>query len=169
MRRMFTAEKTGLQRWAAAVIMERSAVTSRWVSEKWEARGVLPDLAPASPPRVLIERPELMQVLYSGLQIALQRDEAEGYYMNITSPQPKVFVLWHMADGRAVPQQLTVSYNEGARWMDSGDSVDSMPLPVELVPWIAGFCEQHYRPEPRKKARYATNKDKGRMGNWRPD
>ena len=86
---MFTAEKSGLQRWAAAVIMERSPVTSRWVSEKWEARGVVPDLAPASPPRVLTDRPELMQVLYSGLQIVLQRDEAEGYYMNITSPQPK--------------------------------------------------------------------------------
>ncbi|MEY4598529.1 MAG: hypothetical protein RLZZ445_1326, partial [Pseudomonadota bacterium] len=23
--------------------------------------------------------------------------------------------------------------------------------------------------EPRKKTKYASNKDKGRMGNWRPD
>ena len=41
--------------------------------------------------------------------------------------------------------------------------------PIELLPWLASYCEQHYRPEPRKKPKYATNKDKGRMGNWRPD
>jgi hypothetical protein len=35
---------------------------------------------------------------------------------------------------------------------------------VELLPWIAEFVEEHYRPEPKKKARYATSKDKG-VGN----
>ncbi|MDP1537877.1 MAG: DUF3305 domain-containing protein [Burkholderiales bacterium] len=157
------------QRWPAAVIMVRLALTNRWASEKWEAKGVVPDLDPGAAPRVILERPESTQILFSGLQIALQRDEAEGYYMNITSPQPKVFVLWRMQETLAEPQLLTVSYNEGARWLDSGESVDGVPLPVELVPWLARYCDQHYRPEPRKKAKYATNKDKGRMGNWRPD
>lgn len=157
-------------RWAAAVVMMRTPLDNRWASEKWEVKGVLPDLDPEAPPRVLVEDADgRLEMLYPGLQIALQRDEAEGYYMNITSPQPKVFVLWRMEDGQATPQLLTVSYHEGSRWLDSGESVDGVALPIELLPWLAQFCELHYKPEPRKKARYATSRDKGRMGNWRPD
>ncbi len=167
------AAKTGtgsdIQRWAAAVVMERMAIENRWATEKWEATGVLPDLTPGAAPRVLMDTPQLTQVMFSGLDIRLHRDEAEGYYMNITSPQPKVFVLWRMGERMAEPQMLTVSYHEGSRWLDSGETVDGVPLPVELVGWMAAFCEQHYHPEPRKKVKYATNKDKGRMGNWRPD
>lgn len=158
-------------RWPAAVIMERLQLNNRWATEKWEAKGVVPDLDPKAEPRVILERPDLLQVLFSGFDIVLQRDEAEGYYMNITSPQPKVFVLWRQEEGSEwpLPQQLTVSYHEGSRWLDSGEPVDGVPLPVELLPWMARYCEENYKPEPRKKTKYASNKDKGRMGNWRPD
>jgi hypothetical protein len=120
---------------------------------------------------VILEKPDLLQLLFSGFDIVLQRDEAEGYYMNITSPQPKVFVMWRLDEdgGWARPQRLTVSYHEGSRWLDSGEPVDGVPLPVELLPWMAKYCEENYKPEPRKKTKYASNKDKGRMGNWRPD
>lgn len=166
---MSSPETTIANHWPAAVIMERVALDNRWASEQWEARGVVPDLDPKAAPRVILQRPDQMQVLFSGLTIALQRDEAEGYHMNITSPQPKVFVWWRLEDELARPQRLTVSYNEGVRWMDSGETIDGVPLPVELLPWLAQYCALHYQPEPRKKAKYATNKDKGRMGNWRPD
>ena len=156
-------------RWPAAVIMERVSLQNRWASERWQAAGVVQDRTPGAAPRVIVDGPGSRQVLHSGLVIALQRDEAEGYFMNITSPQPKVFVLWRMEGDQAVPAQLTVSYHEGSRWLDSGEPVDGVPLPAELLPWLAAYCELHYQPEPRKKPKYATNKDKGRMGNWRPD
>ena len=57
-----------------------------------------------------------------------------------------------------------MSYNEGARWADSGETVDGVPLPAELLPWVAQFVEEHYEPEPPKARRYASNKDRGRMG-----
>lgn len=166
---MSESPTTVTQRRAAAVVMMRTPLNNRWVSEKWEVKGVVPDPDPGAPPRVLLEDAGRLEMLHPGLQIVLHRDEAEGYYMNITSPQPKVFVLWRMEDGMAKPQLLTVSYHEGSRWLDSGESVDGVPLPPELLPWMAQFCEQHYKPEPRKKAKYATSRDKGRMGNWRPD
>ncbi len=165
--------QTGVQRWAAAVVMERTALNNRWASEKWEAKCVIPDLTPDGAPRVVVDTPQITQILFSGLAIRLQPDEAEGYYLNVTSTQPKVFVLWRMGEtmGRAAaePQMLTVSYHEGSRWLDSGEQVDGVPLPVELIGWIAEFSEKNYRPEERKKPKYATSKDKGRMGNWRPD
>jgi hypothetical protein len=149
-----------------AVIMEcRTLAGNRWQTEQWEAKGVMCDAAPAaSSGQVIVRNADLTQLLFPGHQIHLYRDEAEGYLFNITSPEPKVFVLWRMHDEVARPERVTVSYHEGARWMDSDEKVDGVPLPAELVPWIRGFAEQHYKPEPKKKKRYASNKDKGRMG-----
>ena len=150
---------------AVAVIMERVALNNRWQSERWEAKGVVCDFDPASgAERVIVRAEDLMQMLFPGLQIRLQRNEAEGYFLNITSPQPMVFVLWRMRNDIARPERVTVSYHEGARWMDSDERVDGVPLPPELLPWMTEFVRAHYKPEPRKPKRYASNKDKGRMG-----
>ena len=148
-----------------AVIMERTALVNRWVDEKWEAKGVVRDTSDEpSAPRVIVQREGLTQMLFPGLRVRLTRDEAEGYYLNISSPEPKVFVLWRPVDGLAKPEMLTVSYGEGTRWADSGEQVDGVPLPPELMPWMAQFVEAYYRPEPKKQKRYASNKDRGRMG-----
>ena len=148
--------------YAIAVIMERARLADRWATERWEARGVVRDSLPAgSAEQVIVRDARATQVLFPGFELKLRRDEAEGYYLNITSPQPKVFVLWR-ADGETVrPHLITVSFNEGARWMDGGESVDGIALPVDLLPWIAEFVSEHYRPEPAKKPRYASSKDKG--------
>ena len=57
------------------------------------------------------------------------RSEAEGYHLNITSPEPKVFVMWRMADAgvapAASPVVVTVSYNQAARMLDGGEQVDA--------------------------------------------
>lgn len=102
-----------------------------------------------------------MQILFPGCEITLRREEAEGYYLNLTSPQPMIFVLWRMRDEVAWPELLTVSYHEGARWIDGGETVDGVPLPPELLPWIAQYVAENYRPEPKKPPRYASSKDKG--------
>jgi hypothetical protein len=148
-----------------AVVMERAKLASPWQPYRWEARGVVRDIFPAGTrERVMLQDEQSLQVLFPGLELKLMLDEAEGYYLNLTSPQPKVFVLWRLTDEIARPLFATVSYHEGARWMDSSENVDGVPMPVELLPWIGEFVERHYRPEPEKKKRYASNKDRGRMG-----
>ena len=49
------------------------------------------------------------------------------------------------------PVMATVSYNEGTRWADSGEPLDSVALPADWLPWIGEFVEQNYVPEQRKK------------------
>jgi hypothetical protein len=146
-----------------AVVMERTVLSNRWASEQWAAIGVVRDTV-GGEPRVIVENERFTRMLFPGLRLYLARDEAEGYYLNLTSPEPKVFVLWRPVDGVARPERMTVSYGEGTRWADSGEQVDGVPIPSELLPWMAEFVELHYRPEPPKKKRYATNKDRGRMG-----
>lgn len=148
-----------------AVVMECLALRNRWAAEQWEAKGIVRDTAPAgTASRVIVSRDGLRQVLFPGLRIRLERHEAEGYYLNITSPQPKVFVLWRMREAVARPELLTVSYNEGTRWADSGEQVDGVALSGEVLEWVARYVEAHYRPEPPERKRYASNRDHGRMG-----
>ncbi|MEO7728405.1 MAG: DUF3305 domain-containing protein [Burkholderiales bacterium] len=160
------ASNPALTVYPVAVIMEcRTLAGNRWQTEQWEAHAIVPDAAPAGAGAQTISRDDkLTRVVHPGHQIRLFRDEAEGYLYNIMSPEPKVFVLWRMHDEDARPERITVSYHEGARWMDSDEKVDGVPLPAELVPWIREFAAQHYKPEPKKQKRYASNKDKGRMG-----
>jgi hypothetical protein len=146
----------GKPRFSVAVVMQRRALNNRWQSEAWEVFRVLPNYAGAPESRVVFDADSVTQWLHPGHEILLHRDEAEGYYLNVSTEQPKVFVLWRMHDEVARPERVTVSYHEGARWMDSDEKVDGVPLPVELLPWIRGFAEQHYKPEPKKPKRYAS-------------
>lgn len=145
-----------------AIIMERVRLANRWATERWEAKGVVRDLsAPGSGERVIVDSERMTQVLFPGFVLKLYPDEAEGYLLNVSSPEPKVFVMWRMREDVARPESLTVSYHEGARWMDSEETVSGVALPPDLLPWIAEFAAAHYKPEPRKKVRYASSKDKG--------
>ena len=154
---------TATRSYPLAVIMQRTVLNNRWASEQWETQGVVRDTT-GGEPRVIVEREAFRRILFPGHRLHLARDEAEGYYLNLTSPEPKVFVLWRPEEGVARPERLTVSYGEGTRWADSGEQVDGVAIPPDLLPWMAAFVEAHYRPEPPKKKRYASNKDKGRMG-----
>jgi hypothetical protein len=136
-----------------AVIMQRRALQSRWQSEAWEPVGVLVGYEGEASAQPLVDEAGITQWLHDGLHLELRRDEADGYYMNLSAGAPSVFVLWRMEDGRAVPQFATLSYAEAARWMDAGESVDRVPMPEELHGWVAGFVQRNYRPEPKKKMR----------------
>src|SRR3989441_9325820 len=104
-----------------AVIMQRRAVQNRWQSEVWEALGVLADYDAPGEARVIVEQAGATQWLYPGFEMVLHRSESEGYYHNVSTQEPRVFVMWRMEQERAVPQFVTVSYDEASRWMDGGE------------------------------------------------
>jgi hypothetical protein len=141
-----------------AVIMQRRAITNRWQSEAWEPSGVLVGDSLRGDPRLLVDGPDLQQWLHPGFELALHRDEAEGYYLNVSTDTPKIFVLWIMDGGRegvdaarGVPLQVTASYHEASRWMDAGHTMDCVPMPSEVYAWVGEYVENNYRPEPRKR------------------
>jgi hypothetical protein len=146
------------------VIMERIPLQSRWASERWQpaaveivaptpggarARDTVPGTNPCEPAGANHWR-------CHGFEIELHRSEAEGYFMNLTSPDPRIFVMWRMFDDglapAARPVLLTVSYNEAGRFMDSGEQVDGVPMLPAIADWMRGFVAVHYKPEPRRKS-----------------
>lgn len=137
-----------------AVVMERRRLANRWQSEAWAPAAVIPDIDSGdSAPRLLDEDAERTRWVHPGFELRLYRDEAEGYYLNMSAPTPYVFVMWREEDGRAAPHVVTVSYNEAARMMDGGERVDGVPMPQEIAAWVAAFAAEHYKPEPKKRSR----------------
>jgi hypothetical protein len=140
-----------------AVVMQRRALKNRWQSESWEPWSAL-ESAQRGAPRKLVDEQGLTQWLHPGFELTLHRDEAEGYYMNVSSGAPKIFVLWRMLEDHeakdgsgAVPVQITASYDEAGRWMDGGHSVDNVTMPAEIFAWVGEYVEKNYRPEPKKR------------------
>jgi hypothetical protein len=136
---------------AMAVVMQRRETRNAWQSEVWEPWGVLAGYGEAGAPRLLVDEAGLQHWLHTGFTLELHRDEAEGYYLNVSSDTPKVFVLWRLDGDDAVPLQVTASYNEASRWLDGGHSVDGVPMPPEVFAWTGEFVEANYRPEPKRR------------------
>lgn len=134
-----------------AVVMERRQLDNRWQSESWEPRSIIQSVEPKGPPRLLVDEGGVQQWLHTGFELVLHRDEAEGYYLNVSVPGARVFVLWRMDEERGVPLDVTASYNEGGRWLDGGHNVDGVAMPAQVYAWVGEFVEQNFRPEPRKR------------------
>ncbi len=139
-------------KFGVAVVMQRRPIQNRWQSEIWEPWGVL-TAQPAGEPRLLLDDGTTQQWLYPGFELVLHRDECEGYWLNVSSPEPRVFVRWSMHGDRAVPELLTLSYDEASRWMDGGAQVDAVAMAPELFAWLGDYVENNYRPEPKKRIR----------------
>jgi hypothetical protein len=150
-------------RFPVDIVIERVPIASRWASERWQPAAVLPagppvmdlDVVPGVP-ECLSDGTEGTQWRFPGFALELHRSEAEGYFLNITAPQPSVFVLWRTFDDGAPvarPVLATVSYNEAARMMDGGEQVDAVAMPLPVREWLAPFVAEHYKPEPKKKVR----------------
>lgn len=159
--------------------MERVPLANRWVSERWQPVAVIERATSAASaessglPHGMIasDSPEARRArgipvilpgdegrerwICPGFEIELHSSEGEGLYANLTSAEPRVFVMWRMFDDGRVPAAwpvfVTLSYNQAARSMDGGEQVDSFPISSSLDQWAREFVAANYVPEPRRK------------------
>lgn len=132
--------------WAVDVGFRRRAVASRWVEAVWE-------LAVVRLPSEGI--PEGCDAFFPAQPIEVHPSEGEGYWLNLHSPAPCVFVMWRheAADAAPVPTVVTLSYNEAGRMLDAGEQVEQRPMPEPLRAALEAWVAAHYTPETRRKVR----------------
>ena len=85
-------------RFPVSVVVQCTPLASRWQSERWEPVAVE---AAADEPTSASRMPAALDTAgtrwrFNSHAIELHRTEAEGYFLNTTSPEPKVFVMWRM-------------------------------------------------------------------------
>lgn len=142
------------------VIMQRTPLANRWSDEQWAATAVeFDDEATGAHARCMGEHGSGTRWRCPGLEVELHRVEAEGYYLNVSTSEPKAFVLWRMAEPgevaepRARPLIVTLSYSEAARFLDAGEQVDAVPMPAAMLAALRAFVAAYYRPEPHRKVK----------------
>lgn len=139
---------------------------ARWQSQRWVLVAVEPlrpwDEGDGEPGGGLRLRRDGAGGLrwFEGLEVGLFRDDAEGLYLNASTPRPCFWVLWRLRDdadeegsGGPVPLQVTLSYHEAGRWLDAQERVDRVDAPPDVVEWLREFVAAHHRPEPKQRQR----------------
>lgn len=160
--------------------MRREPVTgpmARWQSHRWVLADVLPAGEPfevpvgaqqpvARAPREVQPLPGAPAVegarywLHAGLHVTLFRDDTEGLFLNLESPEPCFWVFWRTdeaqpvdGDAMAVPQIVTLSYHDAGRWLDAQEKVDQVPASADVVEWLRAYVAEHHRIEPKRRKR----------------
>ncbi|QWD60655.1 DUF3305 domain-containing protein [Polynucleobacter sp. MWH-UH35A] len=166
-----------------AVLMRKQNIDNPWVSYRWVPQEVLPDFGQFnSNPNNLISGQFLGRDvdgeswLFTGYELDLFLDEAEGYYLNVSATSPSWFVMWRLEEdveryideqslalaktetSFAIPHRICVSYNEAARLLDGGESVDTIPMSEQHAAWLQEYVNDNYRPEPKKRHKPASFK-----------
>jgi hypothetical protein len=144
-----------------AVVMRRERLDNRWQPWRWSLADVVPNEAGfGTEPRLLVKNDDEERWLHPGFTVELFRDDAEGYYLNLTTPAPAWFVLWRMDDEATVadepiarPAIVTLSYHDAGRWLDAQETVEQVPAPADVIEWLREFTDAHYVPEPKKRKR----------------
>jgi hypothetical protein len=104
-------------RFPVAVVIERIPLSNRWASEKWQVGAVERDDSPLPVAVRISDDASGTRWRFTGFRIELHVSESEGYFLNITAPEPKIFVMWRMLDPERIgadglsagPELVTVS------------------------------------------------------------
>jgi hypothetical protein len=147
-----------------AVTMRKERLTgaaARWQEWRWKLHEVsLHQEAFGSAPRCLQSNDEGAHWLFPAMTVELYKDDAEGYYLNATTEQPCWFVLWRTEEAPsiadeclAVPQQVSLTYNDAGKWLDAQETVEQVPCPEPVAQWVLEFAQEYFVPEPKKRKR----------------
>jgi hypothetical protein len=140
-----------------SVILERRLTRSgRWTAPRWELAGVLPGESGGNSERVLLADSDGVQrYLWSGLCLELFKDGAEGYWYNLMSDAPYLFLVCSIDESGSgdeiEPMLVTANQDEALGHMESDDLVLSISMPAELCDRLERFVVENYVPATKQK------------------
>jgi Protein of unknown function (DUF3305) len=151
-----------------SVIMRREPIVgamSRWQSHRWVLEDVILDseacVDGVDKTALLISKNDSNERWkHNGYKAELYTDDAEGYYLNVSTDAPCWFVLWRMEEQATItdepiakPETVSLSYHDAGRWLDAQETVEQVPLPPDVITWLKAFVDQHHVNEIKKRKR----------------
>ena len=156
-----------------AVLMRKQSIDNPWISYRWAPQEVLPDFGQFDAQKQagkpicgqFLARDEGGESwLFTGYELNLFPDEAEGYYLNVSATTPSWFVMWRQEediDRYIHDQSIALAKTEStfaARLLDGGESVDTVLMSEEHAAWLQDYVNEKYRPEPKQRHKPASFK-----------
>ena len=147
-----------------AVVMRKERIEgamSHWQPWRWVLAEVIAhEEGFGTQPRLLLKDDNEERWLHPGFTVELFRDDAEGYYLNVTTPAPCWFVLWRMEEEPGLadepvarPAMVSLSYHDAGRWLDAQETVEQVPAPPEVIEWMRSFADEHCVIEAKRRKR----------------
>ena len=138
-----------------------SGPMSRWQDWRWVLDEVIAhEDGFGSAPRLLYRNEQEQRWLHPGYTVELFADDAEGYYLNVSTDAPCWFVLWRIeeeagiaAQAIARPEMVSLSYHDAGRWLDAQETVEQVAAPAPVVEWLQAFVDEYQVREARPRQR----------------
>ncbi len=128
----------------------------------WQVIGILPSVQSLAggPRRELVrDGGESRIYRWEGLELTLTPDACDDYWFNLTSSQPRLYVICQPgAEGEPLPLRLTADQDDSVAAEEVEEWFFQAAMPAPIVFWIRDYVATHYRPGPRKQ------KIKGKRG-----
>lgn len=111
-----------------------------------------------------VEQPDCCDFEWSGLGLELFRDERAAYRFNLSSSDPRLFVICAEEEEQMSPYLVTASQDAASSYMDGGEEdVYSIAMPEAVQCWIESFIGRHGEPDldvGKGKRRHHGKRDK---------
>lgn len=140
----------------AAVVLERTVdPAKKWALPHWQAYAVVTGShIRRHDQQVLIHDDGIRcRYFWSGLTLQLYKDGSEGYWYNLLSDRPYLFVICdgEQGDMAVEPAFLTANQDEATGYMEADRLVLSAPMPADICAVVERYVLAHYQPEQKKK------------------
>lgn len=147
------------------VILERRPIEHAWATWSWRAIAVIPGATQIDSPRTLVRDEAAARFHAVTLDLGLHRKETEGYRVNLSQPQPQIYVGLRPGDtddDMPSPFVVTVCPFEAEDYEIGGDErVDAVPMPQEVAALVGHFVDAHHVEEPFVKRKRQGQNPRG--------
>lgn len=151
------------------VVIERRVSTHPWGTDAYVPVAVVPGVPVGDP----VRRAEGDRWVTGGITLELFRKETEGYRRNLSSAEPRVYVIMRPVteDENDANQPLPVKpvlvtacpYEAEAYLHGDETQVEAVPMPADVAHWVGAFCARHHVDQPfvkrKQKAKVAREDD----------
>lgn len=143
------------------VVVERRALSNRWVPFAWRPVAVIPGAGEMDPKGdwLPLTSGEGWDQFHAGtLPLRLFPKETEGYRFNLSQEPPCLFVVLRSNEDDeelphdVVPFLVTACPYEAQDYLDSGDDiVEPVTMPDAVVAFVQAYVDKHHVDEPFEK------------------
>ena len=143
-----------------SVILQRTIDRSKkWVLPQWKVFAVVAgehisqNVLDNDQPLLIHDDGIHSRYFRGGMVLHLYKDGTEGYWYNLLSDPPYLFVVCdgEQGDREVEAAFITANQDEANGYMESDRLVLSAPMPAKICDFVERYVISHYRPKTRKK------------------
>ena len=139
-----------------AVILDRKIDTSKkWAVPSWQVFSIVSGEDTNTNEQHVTEHEDgtVNRFYWGGLKLNLYKDGTEGYWYNLLSQTPYLFVICEgeIGDKEVKPRYVTANQDEANGHLESDDLVLSIAMPASIRQLLEQYVIAYYRPVKKKK------------------